>query len=122
MPHVKHASKRKRMKEALPVLGVVGMSLLLAGGASAGTGGPATDTPLWNPSHETTLYEEEVFDVSLGTFFVFDKENGGTLRLGEKFAQRGCRGCDEGIPLLRRRRPNRQTLPRTSRRQTVWRS
>jgi hypothetical protein len=93
MPHVKHASKRKRMKEALPVLGVVGMSLLLAGGASAGTGGPATDTPLWNPSHETTLYEEEVFDVSLGTFFVFDKENGRTLRLGEKFAQRGCRGC-----------------------------
>jgi hypothetical protein len=95
MPHVKHASKRKRMKEALPVLGAVGMSLSLAGGASAATGEPATHTPLWNPSHEITLYEEEVFDVSLGTFFVFDKENAGTVRLGEKLA-RGCRGCARG--------------------------
>ena len=94
MPHVKHASKRKRMKEVLPALGVVGMSFALAG-PSAGTGGPATDIPLRTiaPSDETTLYEEEVFDVSLGTFFVFDKENAGTLLLGEKFALRGCRGC-----------------------------
>src|SRR3954452_1190619 len=101
MPHVKHASKRKRMKEALPVLGVVGMSLSLAGGASAATGEPGTGIPLWNPSHETTLYEEEVFDVSLGTFFVFDQENAGTVRLGEKFAQRGCRGCARGCAVDR---------------------
>jgi hypothetical protein len=29
----------------------------------------------------------------LSTFFVFDKENAGAARLGEKVAYRGCRGC-----------------------------
>ena len=97
MPHVKYASKRKRTKKALPVLGVVGISLSLAGGASAGTGKPATDIPSRNiaPSHEVTLYEEELYDVSLGTFFVFDKEGAGTPRLAEKFA-RGGTGASPG--------------------------
>jgi hypothetical protein len=36
------------------------------------------------------LSEEEVTDVSLGTFYVFDKE---TPKLGEQYAQRGGRGC-----------------------------
>jgi hypothetical protein len=87
MPLVKRASKRKGMKQALPVLGVVGISLTLAGGTSEGTG--------WNiaRSDEITLYEEEIFDVSLGTFFVFDKESAETPRLGEKYAQLACRGC-----------------------------
>ena len=92
MPHVKHASKRKRTKEALPLLGVVGVSLSLAGGASAATAVPAADMP------QITLSEEEIADVSLATFYVFDKENAGTPRLGERLAQRcgrcgGCRGC-----------------------------
>jgi hypothetical protein len=99
MPHVKYASKRKRTKKALPALGVVGLSLSLAGGASAGTGGPATDIPSRNiaPSHEITLYEEEVSDVSLGTFFVFDKEGAGTPRLAEKFARGACSSFGPGI-------------------------
>src|SRR6266540_522388 len=86
MPRVKHASKRNRTKQAFPVLGVVG-TLTLAGGTSEGTGRNIA------PSHEITLYEEEVSDVRLGTFFVFDKEGAETPRLGEKFAQLGCRGC-----------------------------
>src|ERR1700687_3319196 len=98
MPQTKQASKRKRRKEAVPVLGVVGMSLSLAGGASAGTAGPAGDMPSRNiapgyaPGHEITLNEEGISDVSLGTFYVFDKETAGTTRLGEQLA-RGCRGC-----------------------------
>jgi hypothetical protein len=99
MPHVKYASKRKRTKEALPVLGIVGISLSLAGGTSAGTGGPATDIPSRNiaPSHEITLHEEEVFDVSLGTFFVFDREGAGTPRPTEKFAHGPSRSFGPGI-------------------------
>jgi hypothetical protein len=31
-------------------------------------------------NHEITLGEEEISDVSLATFYVFDKENAGTLR------------------------------------------
>jgi hypothetical protein len=32
------------------------------------------------PSHEITLGDEEISDVSLATFYVFDKENTGSLR------------------------------------------
>jgi hypothetical protein len=94
MPQTKRASKRKYPKEAVPVVGVVGVSLSLAGGASAATAVPTADIPSWDTSPpQITLSEEEVADVSLGTFYVFDKENAGTPRLGEKFA-RGCgRGC-----------------------------
>src|SRR2546425_3463095 len=96
MPQTKRASKRKYPKEAVPVLGVVGVSLSLAGGASAATAVPAADIPSWDTTRpQITLNEEEIFDVSLGTFYVFDKENAGTPRLGEKFA-RGCGGCGRG--------------------------
>jgi hypothetical protein len=61
MPHRKHVSKRKGRKEVVPALGAVGMSLSLAGGASAGTGGPAAvaDVPSRTiaPNHEITLNE-----------------------------------------------------------------
>ena len=98
MPNTKKASKRQRRKEAVPVLGAVGVSLSLASGASAATGGLAAETPSL-PSRDAaspqiTLNEEEIADVSLGTFYVFDKETAGTPRLGQQFA-RGCRcgGC-----------------------------
>ena len=45
-------------------------------------------------SHQVTLCEEEVFDVSLATFYVFDKENAGTFRRGVRLAAGGgCGGC-----------------------------
>jgi hypothetical protein len=94
MPHAKRTPQRKRRKEAVPVLGAVGVSLL-AGGASAAPAVPAADTPsrtLVPP--QFTLNEEEMSDVSLGTFYVFDKENAGIAR-DQQLAQRGCRcgGC-----------------------------
>jgi hypothetical protein len=95
MPHKTQASKRKARKEAVPVVGVAVASLSLAGGASAATAVPTADTPSHNTiPPQITLSEEEIADVSLGTFFVFDKENAGTPRLGEQYA-RGCRcgGC-----------------------------
>src|SRR5260370_22456223 len=103
MPQTKGASKRKYPKEAVPVLGVVGVSLSLAGGASAATAVPAADIPSWDTAPpQITLSEEEIADVSLATFYVFDKENAGTPRLGERLARGcgrgggGCRGCGRG--------------------------
>ena len=104
MPHKQQASKRKGRNEAVPVVGVVGMSLSLAGGASAATAVPAADTPSRDTVRpQITLSEEEIADVSLGTFYVFDKEHAGTPYIGEKVAQRcggcrcgGCRGCGRG--------------------------
>ena len=68
---------------------------------SADTGLP--QTPNIAPGHAITLGEEEIADVSLATFYVFDKENTGSLRGGVQVARgcgcggcsgcRGCRGC-----------------------------
>jgi hypothetical protein len=103
MPHKKQASKRKVRKEAVPVVGVAVASLSLAGGASAATAVQSADTPSRNTAPpQIMLSEEEIADVSLGTFYVFDKENLGTPYIGEKVAQRcggcrgGCRGCGRG--------------------------
>src|SRR5690242_11364288 len=93
MPQKKPASMRKSYKEAVPVVGVVGVSLSLAGGASAATAVPPADTPSQDTLRpQITLTEEEISDVSLGTFYVFDKENAGSRSLGERVAQR-CGGC-----------------------------
>jgi hypothetical protein len=97
----KQASKRRRRTKAVTVLGVAG-AFSLAGGASAAIVGPA-DIPTGDTAsrHVITLSEEEIFDVSLATFYVFDKENAGThhpnvqLAAGRGCGGRGCggRGC-----------------------------
>ena len=92
MAHSKRASKRKRRRIALPVLGAAGASLAMAGGASATV--PIANVPSQdNPPLPITLYEEEIFDVNLATFYVFDRENADPSQLVEKVAARGCRGC-----------------------------
>jgi hypothetical protein len=98
MSHAKQAStKRKRRINAVPVLSAAGLSLSLASGASAAIK-PAADmpTPKTGMSHEITLCEEEISDVSLATFYVFDNENAGTFRRRIKLAQ-GCGGCGCGF-------------------------
>ena len=91
MSNVKQPSKRKRRSKAVPVLGIAGVSLAVAGGASASTTGQATDTLSQNtsPRHEVFLGEQEISDVSLSTFYVFDKENAAKPQAGEKVAWGG---------------------------------
>ena len=96
MARTKQASKRNRRSKAVPVLGAAGLSLSLASGASASTNGAAADVSRQNtsPNHQIFLGEEEISDVSLSTFYVFDKENAAQPRVGEKVAWGcGCRGC-----------------------------
>jgi len=94
MSHAKQASKQRRRGKAIPVLGVAGLSLSLASGVSVASGRVATDMPTRNTgiSHEITLGEEEIFDVSLTTFYVFDKETAGTFPPDVQLAG-GCSGC-----------------------------
>jgi hypothetical protein len=99
MPRVKQASKRKRVTKAVPALGAAGLTFSLVGGASAAAV-PTQDvprTPNIAPSHEIMLGEEEISDVSLATFYVFDKENTASTRgmVQEAWGCRcgGCRGC-----------------------------
>jgi|SRR5215211_2283950 len=95
MAHAKQDSKRKRRRTALPIMGVAGVSLTMAGGASSAPA-PTVDLP-WQdtaPRPVIILGEEEISDVSLATFYVFDRENA-NLGEGMKLAQAcgGCRGC-----------------------------
>ena len=83
-------SEASRTK-AVTMLGVAGL-VSAAGGASAAIVGPAENIPTENTAPVITLGEEEISDVSLATFYVFDKENAGTHFPGVQLA-RGCRGC-----------------------------
>jgi len=95
MPRVKQASKQKRTtKAAMTMLGAAGLGFSLAGNASASTV-PAADIPPSDnvsPNQRFVLGEEEMADVSLATFYLFDKENGG----GGVQMARGCGGCGHG--------------------------
>ncbi|MGC1349853.1 MAG: hypothetical protein WA858_08735 [Xanthobacteraceae bacterium] len=95
MSRVKQSPKRRRRSSAVPVLGAAGLSLALASGASAATASPDADVLMQNAGvgHEITLREEEVADVSLATFYVFDKENAASLRPGVRIAMGMCGGC-----------------------------
>jgi len=90
---LKTASKRKLRTKVVPVIGA-GLSLSLASGVSAATGGPASNLLTQNvaASHELTLFEEEICDVTLAT--LFDRESGRTFRRRLRFAAGGgCGGC-----------------------------
>jgi hypothetical protein len=96
MARAKQTSKRKRREKALPVWGAAGMSLAMAGGASAAIAPTTNGSPQTAaPAPLLTLEEEEISDVSLATFYVFDRENMGAPRLDERIAQR-CGRCGGG--------------------------
>jgi hypothetical protein len=103
MPRVKQASKQERTTKAaaVTVLGATGLGFSLLGSASASTM-PAADiaqSDNTSPNQRFVLSEEEMADVSLATFHLFDKENVGSgvqlARAGgcRGCAARGCRGC-----------------------------
>ena len=90
----KRAMKSKRRSKALPALGVAGVALSLASGTSASTSKGMTNLPT-SQSQEILFGEEEISDVSLATFYVFDKENAGAPQLAQhlRLARAGCGGC-----------------------------
>ena len=97
MPRAKQASKRKRGTKAVPALGAAGLTFSLVGGASAAVV-PTQDVPRVPnvaPSHEITLGEEEISDVSLATFYVFDKESSEAARNGVQVAWRRSEYIDK---------------------------
>ena len=93
MAQARRRSIRKRGKAAL-ALGAAGVSLVMTGGASA-TAPTTTTDPTQDNARRFILGEEEISDVSLATFHVFDKENA-PLGGGIKLARGGCGGCGHG--------------------------
>jgi hypothetical protein len=98
MPRVKRASKRKRTTRAAAakVLGAAGLGLSLVGGASASTM-PTASIPQsdnTSPNQRFILGEEEMADVSLATFHLFDRESlGRGVQLARGCGCGGCGGC-----------------------------
>jgi hypothetical protein len=95
MAQAKQPSKRKRRSKALPVIGAAGLSLSLVSTASAVPGGPAVSLPTSGngDGKQVFLGEEEISDVSLATFYVFDKEGDATSPTVQLVAHGGCGGC-----------------------------
>ena len=89
----KRSSIGKRRSKALPALGFAGMSLSMARGACASTSEASANTSLPSQKHEIFLGEEEVSDVSLAAFYIFDKENAATALPKTKLAFGGGAGC-----------------------------
>jgi hypothetical protein len=95
MSQTKETAQRKRRSKTLPLLGAAGLSLSLATNASATTGAINPDAV----SQQVMLYEEEMADVSLATFHVFDRERAGIHRPRARLAMGvggcgcGCAGC-----------------------------
>ena len=98
MTRVKQASKQKRTTKAAAVkaLGAAGLSFSLVGGNASASTMPTADIPQsgnsWS-NQRFVLSEEEMTDVSLATFHVFDREN---LGRGVRLARGGCGGCGGG--------------------------
>jgi hypothetical protein len=98
MARTKQPSKRKRGRRGVPALGAAGVSLVMAGGASANA--PTANVPSMQDTPlrpVVALDEEEIADVSLATFYIFDKENLSHLGQGIRLAAKGgCGGCGCG--------------------------
>jgi len=91
MTQARRRSIRRRGKTTL-ALGAAGVSLVMTGSASATAPTPTTD-PTQDNARRFILAEEEISDVSLATFHVFDKENP-PLNRGIRLAAGGCgHGC-----------------------------
>jgi hypothetical protein len=100
------SKKTRRRSKALPALGLAGVSFSLASGACASTGEASANTPPISQSQTSNLFlaEEEIFDVSLGTFHVYDRENAGASSLAQRLRLAhggcgggcGCHGCGGG--------------------------
>ena len=92
MSRAKQSTSRNRLKKAVPALGAAaGLSLSLASGASASPTPHNLPAPGAGAGHEILLAEEEISDVSLATFYVFDKESTATFRPQYSARQRRVR-------------------------------
>jgi hypothetical protein len=92
MSNSKRKSKRDPGTE-VAVMGVAGaMSLLLAGATPAAAVGSAdaASPPSIMPSQDVALSDEEIADVSLSTFFSFDRERDEAAPKRMEVAGRRC--------------------------------
>jgi hypothetical protein len=79
------------------VLGAAGLSLWLSGGAAASTDVTTTNIPTFSVAvdQDQSLREEEITDITLSTFHIFDGV--GQPRPLTRIAAGACGGCGSGL-------------------------
>jgi hypothetical protein len=97
MSRTKEACQRKRRTNAMPMLGAAGLSLSLASGPAAAIGGASQDPATSAPIAQQVIDEEEIFEVSLATFRVFDRESADAPRTRPTIVGAGCGACGIGL-------------------------
>ena len=97
MSRLKQVSRRTRLTKAVgvPALGAAGLGLSLVGSASALANVDVPQSLNTTQNQRFILREEEMADVSLATFHVFDKENGTGGFTQVAMGGGGC-GCGTG--------------------------
>jgi hypothetical protein len=95
MSRTKEAPRRKCRTNAVPML--AGLSLSLASGPAAAIGGLSQDLAISAPVARQVMDEEEIFDVRLATFRVFDGESANPPRTQPTIVGAGCGACGIGL-------------------------
>ncbi len=93
MAQTRRASKGKRSKEALSVLSLAGISLAATTVATTNESLAGMPSPAAAPTQAFTLGEEEISDVTLATFHLFDKESVDQSRSILHLTRCGCGRC-----------------------------
>jgi hypothetical protein len=86
---------RKHRRRGMPVLGAAGLSLSLSGGALAAMGVTTPDSVPLN--QEQMLHEEEICDITLSTFHIFDREEGTPWLRARIAGGVGCGACGPSL-------------------------
>jgi hypothetical protein len=94
MSQANYASKGRRSKKALSVLGLAGIYLAVPA-ATTNESMAAMPSPATAPVRAFALGEEEISDVTLATFHLFDKETIDQSRSLLHLTRCGC-GCGGG--------------------------
>lgn len=92
MSQAKRPSKRKNPSKTISVLGIAGISFAASSEGSVAGIAPVSTAP----SHLLALSDEEISDVSLATFHVFDNEDLAKTQSGLIQMARGGCGCGHG--------------------------
>jgi hypothetical protein len=77
MPYTKEAARGKRSTKAVPLLEAAGLSLSLAIGMSAAIGSVDPNPATSAIAAQQVMDDEQISDVSLATFHVFDNDGVG---------------------------------------------
>jgi hypothetical protein len=98
MAQARRASRSKRSGKAVSVLGLAGVSLAASTGGSPASMPPQDAAPFQALTfgQSVTLDDEEISDVTLATFHLFDKDAAGALPSAVQVAAHGGCGCGHG--------------------------